>query len=81
MLWKIGEIAPLFHNIFYISLISGVKLHIICKMWLFDLFFPQPCKSDILEVLMSRSISESPLDFEITGVDCIYNCCFDITSI
>ena len=44
ILWKRGEIAPkgaispLFH-IFSISLFSGVKLHIICEMWLFDLSF------------------------------------------
>ena len=30
ILWKRGEIAPLFHNIFNISLSSGVKLHIHC---------------------------------------------------
>ena len=39
-------------------------------MWLFDLFFPQFCKSDMpkygyLEVL------QSPLDFAIKRVDCI----------
>ena len=34
-------------------------------MLLFDLFFPQFCKSDM------SSISEGPLDFEITGIDCI----------
>ena len=31
--------------------------------------FPQFCKSDV-EVRISRSIPESPLDFEITRVDC-----------
>ena len=28
ILWKRGEIAPLFHNIFNMFLTSGVKLHI-----------------------------------------------------
>ena len=37
-------------------------------MWLFDLFFTQLCKIDVM-VLIFISISESPLDFEITGVD------------
>ena len=38
ILWKKGAISPLFHNIFNISLRQGVKLRIICEMWLFDLF-------------------------------------------
>ena len=37
ILWKRGAISPLFHNIFNISLSQGVKLRIICEMWLFDL--------------------------------------------
>ena len=40
-------------------------------MGLFDLFFPQIHKSDMLEVRISRSILESPLEFEITRVDCM----------
>ena len=40
--------TPLFHNIFNISLTSGVKLHIyLCEMWLFNLLFPQFCKFDM----------------------------------
>ena len=40
ILWKRGEIAPpVFHNIFNISLISGVKLHIRLLTVLFDLMF------------------------------------------
>ena len=39
-------------------------------MWLFELLFPQFCKSD-----MSRyrylEVFHSPLEFEITRVDCI----------
>ena len=53
ILWKRGEIAgsnfSFFHNIFNISLTSGVKY---------------------IDVRISRSISDSPLDFEITRVDC-----------
>ena len=41
-------------------------------MWLFELFFPQFCKSDV-EVRISRSISESTLEIEITRVDCIWH--------
>ena len=37
-------------------------------MWLIKLFFPQFCK---YEVRIYRSFSESLLEFEITGVDCI----------
>ena len=61
----------LFHNIFNIPLTSGAKLHIHCEMWLFDSFFPQFCKSDMSRNGY-RSISESPLDFEIMGVDCTW---------
>ena len=43
----------------------------ICKMWLFDLFFSSILQIYV-EVRISRSILESPLDFEITRVDCIY---------
>ena len=44
-------------------------------MWLFDLFCPQFCNSDMsrygyLEVL------QSPLEFEITRVDCIHMRCY-----
>ena len=56
IMWKRGEISPLFHNIFSILRFSGVKLHI--RLW--NVF------------IWSRSISESPLDFEITRVDCIF---------
>ena len=36
-------------------------------MRLFDLFFPQVCKSDMSKYGISRSILESPLEFEITS--------------
>ena len=40
-------------------------------MWLFDLFVPQFGKSDMSRYEVTQSISESPLNFEITRVDCI----------
>ena len=41
-------------------------------MWLFDLYFSSILQIWYVEEQISRSISEGPLDFEITGVDCIY---------
>ena len=53
LLWKRGEIAPNeqlflnFHNIFNISLTSGIKWHIrLWNMFFFFYFFLQFCKSD-----------------------------------
>ena len=40
-------------------------------MRFFDLFFPQFCKSDMLRYGYLGSKLESPLEFEITRVDCI----------
>ena len=40
-------------------------------MWLIELVFPQIMQNWYVEVRISRSISESPLEFEITRVDCI----------
>ena len=45
----------------------------ICQMWLFGLFFSSILQIWYVEVRISRSISESPLEFEITRVDCIVN--------
>ena len=39
-------------------------------MWLFDLLFSSILKILYVEVWISRSVSESSLDFEITRVDC-----------
>ena len=50
ILWKRGEIAPspLFHNIFNIHFYLKESSYIvICKNWLFKLFFPQYYKSDM----------------------------------
>ena len=59
---KRGEIAPLFHFIFNISLTSGVKLN---EMWLFDFF------SSSLQTDMSRYgyLEVFTFEFEITRVD------------
>ena len=61
----------LFHNIFNISLISGIKLNF--QLWnvLFGLFFSSVLQIWYVEVQIYRSISESPLDSEIVRVDCI----------
>ena len=43
-----------------------------CEIWLFDWYFPQFCTSDMsIEVRVSRSVSEVPLNFEILRVDCV----------
>ena len=39
-------------------------------MWLFDLLFSSVPQIWYVEVRMSRSVSQSTLGFEITGVDC-----------
>ena len=40
------------------------------EMWLFDLFFPQFCKSDMSKYGYLE-VFEGPLDFKITRVYCI----------
>ena len=69
ILWKREEIAtisPLFHNIFNISLISGVKLY--THLWNVVRFIVSSIlQSWYVEERISRSISEGPLDFEITS--------------
>ena len=65
---SLGSISPLFHNIFYIFLISRVQLHICMLNVVVRIIYPQFW---YLEVRISRSISESPLEFEIMRVDCI----------
>ena len=79
ILWKRGEIAPkeqfnspLFHNIFNISLNSGVKLHIHLWNVVVRFIFSSILQIWYVKVRISRSISESPLDFEITRIDCMY---------
>ena len=71
ILWKRGEIAPLFHNIFNICLTSRVQLHIHLLNAVVRFIFSSSLQIWYVEVQISRSIFESPLEFEITRVDCI----------
>ena len=41
-------------------------------MWLFNLLFSSLSQHWYVEVRISQSVSVSPLEFEITRVDCIY---------
>ena len=74
MLWKRGgAISPLFNNILNISLTSGVKLiiHLLNVVVRFIVFL-------ISATLIFRGtdiyleVFHSPLEFEITRVDCIF---------
>ena len=67
-----GAISPLFHNIFNISLTSRIQLHIYLLNVVNRISFSSILHICYVEVRISRSISESPLEFEITRVDCIY---------
>ena len=77
MLWKRGEIAPKkqflhFSRIFSIYLYLQESNYIsICYMWFLNLLFSSLLHLLYFEVRISRSVSESSLEFEITGVDCI----------
>ena len=70
-----SAISPLFHNIFNISLTSRVQLHV--HIYLLNVVVQIKFSSILqiwsVEVRISRSISDSPLEFEITRVDCIFN--------
>ena len=50
-------------------------------MRLFDLLFSSLLQPWYFEVRISRSVSESPLEFEITRVDCIYKCSKPLCSV
>ena len=67
---KKGAISPLFHNIFNISLTSKVQLPISLLNVVNQIFFSSILQTWYVELRISRSISESPLEFEITRVDC-----------
>ena len=71
---KEEKISPLFHNIFDISLMSRVQLHINLLNVVVRIIFSSILKMWYVEVRISRSVSESPLQFEITRVDCIVIC-------
>ena len=72
-----GEIAPeeqflLFSTTFTMHLKLKESNYIfICEMWLFDLFFSSILQIWHVEVPISQSISECPLDFKIMRVNCI----------
>ena len=69
-----GAISPLFHNIFNISLTSKVQLPISLLNVVNQIIFSSILQTWYVELRISRSISESPLEFEITRVDCIIIC-------
>ena len=60
---------------FNISQISGVKLHTYLLNVVNRISFSSILQIWYVEVRISRSISDSPLEFEITRVDCIYIKC------
>ena len=64
-------ISPLFHNFFNISLTSRVQLHIYLLNVVNRISFSSILQIWCVEVRISRSISESLLEFEITRVDCM----------
>ena len=66
-----GAISPLFQNIFNISLTSRVQLLVYLLNMVNRISFPPILQIWYVEVRISRSISDSPLEFEITRVDCI----------
>ena len=68
---KEEKFSPLFHNIFNISLTSRVQLLTYLLNVVVRIIFSSILQPWYVEVRISRSISESPLEFEITRVDCI----------
>ena len=68
-----GAISPLFHNIFSVYQNSRVQLHIyiFVKCGLSN-YFSSILQILYVEVRISRSIPESPLEFEITRVGCTF---------
>ena len=79
IMWKRGEIAPkeqflLFSTIFseYSIFTSQITYSFVKCGCLIYLFFSSILQLCYVEIRISRCISESPLDFEITRVDCIY---------
>ena len=67
------KISPLFHNIFNKPLTSRVQLHIYLSNVVVRIIFSSILQIWYVEVRISRGISESPLEFEITRVDCIFS--------
>ena len=65
-----GAISPLFHIILYIFLTSGVKLHIQLLNVVVQFIVSSLSQLWYVEIRISQSVSMSPLEFEITRVDC-----------
>ena len=59
----------LFSRIFSIYIYESDYIFI-CEMWLFNLLFSPVLQIWYVDVRISRNVSESPLDFEITKVEC-----------
>ena len=75
-MWKRGEIANFSsfpHYFIYIFLTSGVKLHIDLLNVLFNLLSSSLSQIWYVEVRISRSVSVSHLELEITRIDCNNN--------
>ena len=72
--------GKLFHNIFNISLTSRVQLHIYLLNVVVRIIFSSILQIWYVEVRISRSISDSPLEFDITRVDCTSEPAFWICS-
>ena len=62
------EKRSLFHNIFIIALVSGSKLHIHLLNVVIRFIFSSILQIWYVKVLIYQSISESPLDLEITRI-------------
>ena len=68
---KEEKFSPLFHNIFNISLTSRFQLHTYLLNVVVWIIFSSILQIWYVEVRISRSISASPLEFEIRRFDCI----------
>ena len=71
LLWKRGASVPQYFQYILNFLILGVKLHIHLWNVVVSFIFSSNLQFWYVEVRISRSILESPWDFEITRVDCI----------
>ena len=65
------RISLLFHNIFNMPLTSSVQIHKYLLNVVVRIIFSSILQIWYVEVRISRSISESALEFEITRVECI----------
>ena len=79
ILWKRGEIALLPRSNFssfpqYFQYISNLRIKLHIHLWNVFVWFIFSSILQIwyVEVWISQSVSESPLEFEITRVDCIW---------